>query len=186
MAERTLSVRQLAQEARVSSRTLRYWESQGLIAPAGRTHTNYRIYTERTVERVLFIRKAQSLGFTLAEIRQIFDLAGSRKAPCEAVIQWVGEKVRWLEGQIRMLQDLRGRLERYRRRWMAEKRPVTLGPNEVCRCIASVPIQDVQGTLLRIPDKGGEKDGTQTGRESLPRLRRLSSRRGLRRNGPDR
>lgn len=186
MAERTLSVRQLAREARVSSRTLRYWESRGLIAPAGRTHTNYRIYTERAVERVHFIRKAQSLGFTLAEIRQIFDLAGSRKAPCESVIRWMGDKVRGLEGQIRMLQDLKVRLERYQRRWMAEKRPGTLGANEVCRCIASVSIQDVQGTQSRKPDKGGEKDGTQTDREPLPRLRRLSGRRSLRRNGPDR
>src|SRR3990172_13073395 len=78
MGEGTLSIRQVAQKAGVSSKTLRYWESQGLIAPAGRTHTNYRRYTQAHLERVLFIRKAQSLGFTLAEIRQGFELARSR------------------------------------------------------------------------------------------------------------
>ena len=69
MGEQTLSIRQLAQEAGVSSKTLRYWESLRILSPAGRTHTNYRRYTENHLERVLFIRKAQSLGFTLAEIR---------------------------------------------------------------------------------------------------------------------
>ncbi len=186
MGERTLSIRQLAEEAGVSSKTLRYWESLGIISPAGRTHTNYRRYTETNLERVLFIRKAQSLGFTLAEIRQIFDLAQSRKAPCDAVIRWAGEKARVLEGQIRMLQDMKTRLERYRRRWSTRKSPTHLGPNEVCQCIESVPIHDLHVTPSPLPRKGGEKGGSQTDREPLPRLRRLSGRRGLRRDGPDR
>lgn len=179
MDGRTLSIRQLAQEAGVSSKTVRYWEALGLISPAGRTHTNYRRYTEVTKEQVFFIRKAQSLGFTLAEIRQIFDLARSRRAPCNAVIQWAAEKARALEGQIRMLQDLRARLEWYRRRWSTDKNPAHVGPNEVCRCISSVPIQELQATLSPSPGKGGEKRGSETDREPLPRLRRLSGRRGL-------
>ena len=142
MGERTLSIRQLAQEAGVSSKTLRYWETQGLLAPAGRTHTNYRRYTETSLERALFIRKAQSLGFTLAEVRHIFDLARSHKAPCDAVIQWAGEKVRVLEEQIQMLHDLKVRLEEHQRRWSAEQKSSRLGPKEVCRCIESVQIQD--------------------------------------------
>lgn len=147
MGEPTLSIRQLAQEAGVSSKTLRYWESLGIISPAGRTHTNYRRYTVATQERVLFIRKAQSLGFTLAEIRQIFDLAQSRKAPCDSVMRWAGEKAQVLGAQIRMLQNLKRRLERYQQQWAAEKKASYLGPNEVCRCISSVPIQDLQATL---------------------------------------
>lgn len=158
MGEETLvSIRQLAQEAGISTKTLRYWESQGLISPAGRTHTNYRLYTKSSLERVLFIRKAQSLGFTLAEIRQIFDLAQSKKAPCDAVIRWAGEKARALEGQIRMLQDLKTRLERYQRLWEAKMKPSRLGPDEVCRCIASIPIQDLRAASSRTSRKGGEK-----------------------------
>jgi DNA-binding transcriptional MerR regulator len=178
MGERTLSIRQLTQEAGVSSKTLRHWESLGLISPDGRTHTNYRRYTVATQERVLFIRKAQSLGFTLAEIRKIFDLARFQKAPCDAVIRWAGEKAQLLGAQIRMLQDLKRRLEQYRQQWAAEKKASYLGPNEVCRCISSVPIQDLQATLSPF-GKGGEKDGSQTYRKPLPRLRRLSGRRGV-------
>lgn len=179
MGERTLSIRQLAQEAGVSTKTLRYWETQELLVPAGRTHTNYRRYTETSLEQALFIRKAQSLGFTLAEIRHIFGLARSQKAPCDAVIRWAAEKARALEGQIRLLQDLKGRLERYRRRWSAKKRPSRLGANEVCQCIASISIQDLRATSSLLTVKGGEKGGSQTGRQPLPRLRRVSGRRGL-------
>lgn len=178
MSEGTLSIRQLAQEAGVSTKTLRYWETRGLLTPAGRTHTNYRRYTKANLERALFIRKAQSLGFTLAEIRHIFDLARSHKAPCEAVMRRAKEKARALERQIRLLQNLRGRLERFRRRWSAAKRPSRLGAHEVCRCIASVPVQDVRATPSLLALRGGEIDGSQKGRESLPRLRRVSGRRG--------
>lgn len=141
MGKGTLSIRQVAQKVGVSSKTLRYWESRGLIARAARTHTNYRRYTQADLERILFIRKAQSLGFTLVEIRRVFELAGSGQAPCDAVIRWAGEKADALEGQIRMLHDLKARLEGYRRRWVAEGKPSQLGPNEVCRCIESVAIE---------------------------------------------
>ena len=149
MGERTLGIRQLAQNAGVSSKALRYWETQGLPAPAGRTLTNYRRYTETSLERALFIRKAQSLGFTLAEIRHIFDLARSHKAPCDAVIRWAGEKVRILEVQIQKLQDLKARLEQHQRRWSAAQRSSSLGPKEVCRYIESVPFQEDYGRPRR-------------------------------------
>ncbi|MGH7422766.1 MAG: MerR family transcriptional regulator [Candidatus Methylomirabilales bacterium] len=179
MGERMLGIRQLAREAGVSSKTLRYWETRGLLPPPRRTHTNYRLYGETDLERVLFIRKAQSLGLTLAEIRQVFDLARSRKAPCDAVIRWTGEKVRALKQQIQMLQDLKGRLTRYQRRWSAEGKLSYLDPNEICRCIASVPVQDLRAIRSSPPGKGGEKGGSKTDRKPLPRLRRLSGRRGL-------
>jgi len=179
MDERMFGIRQLAQEARVSSKTIRYWETRGLLPPPRRTHTNYRLYTQTDLERVLFIRKAQSLGFTLKEIRQVFALARSRKAPCDAVIQWAREKVRALVQQIRMLQNLKGRLARHQRRWSTEKRPLHLGPNEICRCIASVPVPAVHTTHSLPSGKGGENDGSEEDREPVPRLRRVPGRGGL-------
>ncbi len=179
MGERTLTIRQLAEEAGVSSKTLRHWETRGLLPPPRRTHTNYRLYGEDDLERVLFIRKAQSLGFTLAEVRQVFDLARSRKTPCEAVIRWAGEKVLALEGQIRMLEELKDRLASYQRRWLREKPPASLDAAEVCRCIAMVPLESLRATQKPTPKKGGEEHGTQGDRQSVRHLRRVSGRRGL-------
>ena len=81
MGERMVGIRQLAREAGVSSKTLRYWETRGLLPPPRRTHTNYRLYGETDLERVLFIRKAQSLGLTLARSGRSSIWPGPRRPP---------------------------------------------------------------------------------------------------------
>jgi DNA-binding transcriptional MerR regulator len=66
-----LTIGQLADMSGVSRATLRYYEEQGLIAPAGRTPAGYRLYDESAPKRLLFIQRAQRLGFALADIRAL-------------------------------------------------------------------------------------------------------------------
>jgi len=63
-----LTIGQLAEKTGVSRATLRYYEEQGLMAPAGRTTAGYRLYDEAAGKRLLFIQRAQRLGFSLADI----------------------------------------------------------------------------------------------------------------------
>lgn len=160
MDREALTIRRLAKEGGVSAKTLRHWEELGLIRPSRRTHANYRLYIQADVDRVLFILKAKSLGFTLAEIGKIFDLARTRTAPCDAVMRWAAEKSKALEEQIRMLKDLKKRLERYRQRWSSESPAGRIGANEVCRCIASVSEEEarrstqVSSVISKRPGKG--------------------------------
>ncbi len=147
MDRQALTIRRLAKEGGVSSKTLRHWEELGLIRSPERTRANYRLYTQADVDRVLFILKAKSLGFTLAEIRRVFDLARTRTAPCDAVMKWAAERTKSLEEQIRMLKDLKKRLERYRKRWASGIPAGRLGANEVCRCIASVSDEEARRSL---------------------------------------
>ncbi|MBI3393983.1 MAG: MerR family transcriptional regulator [Nitrospirae bacterium] len=144
MDRQALTIRQLAKEGGVSAKTLRHWEGLGLIRPSRRTHANYRVYTRSDLDRVLFILKAKSLGFTLAEIGRVFDLARTRTAPCDAVMKWAAERTKSLEEQIQMLKDLKKRLERYRKRWASGIPVGRLGANEVCRCIASVSEEEAR------------------------------------------
>lgn len=69
MGGEVLTIRQVAKQTGVSSKTLRYWESAGLLPPAQQNYNNYRLYGPAVSQRVTFIRKAKSVGFTLAEIR---------------------------------------------------------------------------------------------------------------------
>lgn len=64
-----LTIGQLAEKTGVSRAALRYYEEQGLIAPAGRTSAGYRLYDPGARKRLLFIQRAQRLGFSLADIR---------------------------------------------------------------------------------------------------------------------
>ncbi len=66
-----LTVGEVAQRAGISVPTLRYYEQLGLLEPAERSESGYRMYGEREVERVRFIGRAKRLGLSLDEIRSL-------------------------------------------------------------------------------------------------------------------
>ncbi|HZY57273.1 MAG TPA: MerR family DNA-binding transcriptional regulator, partial [Rubrobacteraceae bacterium] len=57
------------------AKTLRYYEDIGLISPAGRTDSGYRLYGWRELEQIEFIRRAKLMGLTLEQIRGLVDVA---------------------------------------------------------------------------------------------------------------
>jgi DNA-binding transcriptional MerR regulator len=68
---RVLRIGELAAESGLSRDTLRYYERLGLLAPAKRTAGNFRAYEPAALERVRFIKTAQSHGLSLREIREL-------------------------------------------------------------------------------------------------------------------
>lgn len=102
-----LTTAQLAKEGRVNVETIRYYERHGLLPRAPRTASGYRQFSEDHAIRLHFIRRAQELGFTLKEIKELLAIRvkpGSRCADvrrkAEAKIADVDEKIRHL-GAIR-------------------------------------------------------------------------------------
>ena len=67
---------ELARNAGVNLQTIRFYEREGLLPKPARTVSGYRSYQQSDLERVIFIRKNQQLGFTLAEIKQLMQLHG--------------------------------------------------------------------------------------------------------------
>jgi DNA-binding transcriptional MerR regulator len=135
----SLTIRELANQTGVSSKTLRYWENRGLLPKPGRTHTGYRVYPVEAVRRVQFIRKAKSIGFTLAEIRALIGSAKQGGKTCEAVEAWARQKLEALDRQIEVLTRLRTQLAQHRRRWRGRLPCPPLGPSEVCCLIEELP-----------------------------------------------
>ena len=68
----------LARQADVAIDTVRYYERQGLLPAPERTQSGYRSYAADDVARLRFIRRAKTLGFTLAEIRELLALSARR------------------------------------------------------------------------------------------------------------
>src|SRR5206468_5693354 len=87
----SLKVGQVAAEVGVSVQTLHYYERIGLLPKPNRSATNYRLYSPEAVRRVRFIKKAQALGLTLEEAKQILDLKDHGREPCLKVAE-LGEK----------------------------------------------------------------------------------------------
>jgi DNA-binding transcriptional MerR regulator len=88
----TLKVGQVAAEAGVGVQTLHYYERLGLLPKPNRSAANYRLYSPEAVRRIGFIKKAQALGLTLAEAKQILDLKDHGREPCRKVAE-LGENI---------------------------------------------------------------------------------------------
>src|SRR5215468_11513425 len=107
-----LTIGKLAAAAGVRSDTLRYYEREGLIEPAGKSPAGYRLYDQDSARRLRFIKQAQHCGFTLAEIRELLVLRGRDAARCGDVRKRAIEKKRQLEGKIRSMRAMCKALDR--------------------------------------------------------------------------
>jgi len=87
----SLKVGAVAKAAGVGAQTLHYYERLGLLPKPKRSSANYRLYAPEAVRRVRFIKKAQVLGLTLEETKQILDLKDHGREPCRKVAE-LGEK----------------------------------------------------------------------------------------------
>jgi len=72
----------VATQAGVPIKTIRFYEEAGLLPKPLRSESGYRLYTDEAVDRLQFIKKAQSLGLRLEEIKEILDLADRGRCPC--------------------------------------------------------------------------------------------------------
>lgn len=102
-----LTIGEIAERANVNLQTIRYYEKRALVPKPPRTYSNYRIYPEDTVRRVRFIKHAQKLGFTLAEIKELLSLRAAPKTRCADVRERAEAKVQDINVRIRALQGMR-------------------------------------------------------------------------------
>lgn len=102
-----LTIGELARRAGVKVSTVRVYERDGLLLAPGRSTSNYRLYDEEAVARIRFARRAQQLGFTLAEIKGLLGLRVNKQTSCAEVRQLAEAKIADIEGRIRSLQVMR-------------------------------------------------------------------------------
>lgn len=107
-----LTIGKLAATANVSADALRYYEREGLLAPAAKTEGGYRMYGEDAARRVRFIQHSQACGFTLAEIRELLQLRQADEACCNDVRSRAIEKKLHLAAKIRAMQAMSAALDK--------------------------------------------------------------------------
>jgi MerR family mercuric resistance operon transcriptional regulator len=76
---------QLAERAQVNLETIRFYEGEGLLAPAPRTASGYRKYSENTIDRLAFVKRAKALGFSLGEVRELLIFQDEHADACAEV-----------------------------------------------------------------------------------------------------
>jgi DNA-binding transcriptional MerR regulator len=113
MLNQQLYIGELAKRVGINPKTIRYYEGIGLLPPAPRTDTNYRIYRPEDVKRLEFIKKAQVLGLSLAEIKEILEIRESGRIPCEHVQALLTHKLVELDRHIAQMRSFRRELAEY-------------------------------------------------------------------------
>ena len=108
-----MNIGQAAAASGVSAKMIRYYESIGLVPPARRTESGYRVYEARDVHTLAFIRRARDLGFPLARIELLVELwrdkgraSAEVKAIAEAHVTELRSRIAALEEMARTLAHL--------------------------------------------------------------------------------
>ena len=105
-----MNIGELAKTTGVGSKTIRYYEAEGLIPQPIRTHAGYRVYRQSDVERLLFIKKGKRLGLSLREIKGILQLHDRQEPTCMHVRSLLDAKLSQVEAAIKDLQEFRDEL----------------------------------------------------------------------------
>lgn len=105
------TIGQAASQAGVSAKMVRHYEALGLLPPVARTEAGYRLYAERDVHVLRFIRRARDLGFGMAEIAQLLALWHDRQRASADVRRIAQQHVADLDRRLAELQAMRDTLQ---------------------------------------------------------------------------
>ncbi len=101
-----LTIGKVAQRAGVGIETVRFYEREGLIDKPPRGPSGYRNFPESVVSRLLFIKRAKELGFTLNEIKELLSLRLAPETTCAEVKQRANRKIADIKDKVRSLRRM--------------------------------------------------------------------------------
>lgn len=112
-----LNVKDVARDAGVEAHVVRFYARAGLIRPMRLAANGYRQFVPLDVKRVRFVRAAQNLGFTLAEIGEILRRARQRTTPCPLVRDIIMQRLQENSDRLKQVSALQERMEQASKRW---------------------------------------------------------------------
>lgn len=101
----------VARETGISIDTIRFYEKEGLVKRSGRSEGGFRLFDQRQIRDLRFIRKSQELGFSLSEIRELLIVRDESVPSCSHVKELLERKLTTIRHKIEELQKLEGSLK---------------------------------------------------------------------------
>ena len=132
-----LKIGEVSKQTGVAVGALRYYEKLGLLE-SDRGENSYRYYSPEAVRQVQFVKRAQSLGFTLEDISEVLNVHQQGDMPCDLVQSILQEKIEKLEVQIKEMKSFKKGLVEYRDSWAASKPHPQ--PGDICPLIEKIPL----------------------------------------------
>ncbi|WP_421709812.1 Cu(I)-responsive transcriptional regulator [Algihabitans sp.] len=118
-----MNIGEAAAQSGVAAKTIRYYESIGLIAPAERTEAGYRVYSTNDIQTLRFIARARGLGFSVADCASLLALWRDKSRASADVKALARHQVEAIEAKIAELETMRATLEHLMRRCHGDDRP---------------------------------------------------------------
>lgn len=107
-----MRIGEIAERAGVTTKTVRYYEQLGILPQPERTASGYRTYGDDTLDRLRFIRDAQSTGLNLTEIHSILEMKDQGERSCEHTRDLLARHVHDIDAQMTRLTTARQTLMR--------------------------------------------------------------------------
>ncbi|MCE8011015.1 MerR family DNA-binding protein [Halomonas daqingensis] len=133
-----MKVSELARRAEVTAETVRHYTREGLLHPQRDPDNGYQLFDQADLERLRFIQRARTLGFSVAEIGEILSHADQGDSPCPMVRDLLASRLPQIRARIRELEALASRMEQALDAW-AEMPDGTPDGHSLCRLIESFP-----------------------------------------------
>jgi DNA-binding transcriptional MerR regulator len=138
-AKGPLRVGDVAAQAGVGVQTLHYYERLRLLPKTERSASNHRLYSPDALRRIQFIKKAQAVGFTLEEIKEIFQSQRQGASRCRHVSELGEKRLRELDAELEMLQAFRKSLVAALPKWKKQSVSRQNCAGEFCDLIERLP-----------------------------------------------
>ena len=127
-----IQIGKLAKETGLSIDAIRFYEKQGLLKEPQRTEGGFRLFSAEDLHTLTFIQRAQQLGFSLGEIRELIIVRDGRTQACSHVRDLLDQKLAAVRKKIEELQELERELQVALRKCNRELRKETAASREQC------------------------------------------------------
>ncbi len=148
----SLKIGEVSKQSGIGIEALRFYERSGLLGRPARTASGYRMYSSGVIARLAFIKRAQALGFTLDEIKQIIAESQSGQSPCAEVREIVRQRLQELDERMNEMRRYRKELGAALEGW--DKSGTAVG--EFCGLIEGTDIKAVTPNSNKVQNRKRE------------------------------
>ena len=106
-----MNIGKAAKLSNLTVKTVRYYGDIGLVTPAGRSDSGYRLYTDPDIAKLSFVGRARRYSFSIDQCRELLDLYEDEQRPSSVVKKITLEKIAEIDSRLHELQELRDELQ---------------------------------------------------------------------------
>ena len=130
-----MKIQEFAQRTGLSTKTIRYYESIGILPPPHRSPNGYRDYSDQDIERARFVAGIRSVDLSLDEITEILAMRDRQEAPCRTLLDLIEQKANQVEKRIQLLKQMEVDLRKLHKLGLTFPTDDVDGKNCICHLV---------------------------------------------------